>query len=54
VYKGEKWIDIKWDLSKHHRLSKDDELIEKMHSGTLYYPSGPYFPGVEFVFVKER
>jgi len=41
-------------MSKHSRLSKGDELIEKMQPGTLYYPSDPYFPGAEFVFAKDH
>ena len=51
-FENGKWIDHKWSVQHREKIVKGDESVANMKPNVLYYPEDQFFPGVDFIFVK--
>ena len=52
IFANGKWIDHEWSVQTREKIAKGDESVANMKPNVLYYPEDLFFPGVDFVFVK--
>ena len=52
IFENGKWIDHEWSVQHREKIAKGDESVANMKPNVLYYPEDQFFPGVDFIFVK--
>ena len=52
IFENGEWIDHEWSVQHREKIVKGDESVANMKPNVLYCPEEQFFPGVDFIFVK--